>query len=530
MLMSDVHSWRTLFNPFSSGDMPGTGRVSGRSTDIRNLIANQQSAIILSGSPRVGKTAFVRYLKGVSSVAWSWRDEVSLHDLREQFALDQLYFTQIDLTTLENAQTAQELLSAFVTECKRSLDTPYAAAKLPSLSHDIKGLRSLLRYYTREFPEARYFVMLDAVERLARLDMAIPELEGSLAQTPQERGIALLNHCGAIRVLVDLIDEFTNFGVIFSIQSLARPKLVDQFVHVSADLARFTTIVLQCLTHTDAQAFLGQSPEDFGEAWAQAFYRLGGQEIFTPGEQQWLYEQAGSHPYILLQYCYHTFHFKQLYATQSQQWLELPIEGRQQLSEQVNSAVTTFLTLHWKRLLEAIEKGNSETKAHFFEFVRVFEAHNADEEIAPELWNNLGAELRYILSNEGVIRYEPFQPVYYPGAILCQYLLEKARMQTPPSSRGFWLTITRPSKAPERLSLSELEYHLIKTLRQHPVRCSEEELMQGAWGKLIERSTFTQRMHHLRKKLKDHSDNVELISNHYGGLYSLNHADWLHLE
>lgn len=255
MLMSDVHSWRTLFNPFSPGDMPGTGRVSGRSTDIRNLIANQQSAIILSGSPRVGKTAFVRYLKGVSSVGWSWRDEVSLHDLREQFALGQLYFTQIDLTTLENAQSAQELLTAFVAECKRSLDTPYDGEKLPSLSHDIKGLRSLLRYYAREFPEARYFVMLDAVERLARLDMTIPELEGSLAQTPQERGIALLNHCGAIRVLVDLIDEFANFGVIFSIQSLARPRPTDQFIHVSADLARFTTTVLQCLTHTDALAF-----------------------------------------------------------------------------------------------------------------------------------------------------------------------------------------------------------------------------------------------------------------------------------
>lgn len=530
MVMPDVQSWRTLSNPFNLGDMPGTGRVSGRSTDIKNLIANQQSAVILSGGPRIGKTAFVRYLDGVPSVPWSWRDEDDLQEIREQFALDQTYFTQIDLTSLESIQDTQQLLAAFISACKNSLSLLPITEKLPDFSNDLKGLRSLLRFYAQKFSDARYFVMLDAIERLDRPDMPITELESSIAQTPQERGIALLDHCEAIRVLVDLIDEFSSFGVILSIQSLPRPRMGDQFVHVSADLARFETYKLQCLTRQDALAFLAQEPEDFGDAWAQAFQRLGAHEVFSEEEQKWIYEQAGTHPYLLLQYCYYMFRFKQLYAMQNQRWIDLSMLGRQQLAEQVGISITTFLTLHWKRLQEALEKGSNNTKTAFLDFIGLFNEHTADDEISAEAWHNLGPELRYILSNEGLLRYEPLLPVYYPGAVLRQHLMEKARTSSVPTSRGYWVTIARPSKALERLSLSELEYSLIKILKQHPVRCSEADLIRGAWDKPVGRATFTQRMHHLRKKLKERSDDVEFIVNHYGGQYSLNHADWLHLE
>ena len=80
------------------------------------------------------------------------------------------------------------------------------------------------------------------------------------------------------------------------------------------------------------------------------------------------------------------------------------------------------------------------------------------------------------------------------------------------------------------VSLSELEYRLVKTLLQHPERCKEDELMQGAWGRLIEKPRFTQRMHQLRKKLKEQGVGTEIIENSYGGFYSLNHPEWLHLE
>ncbi|HYT45213.1 MAG TPA: helix-turn-helix domain-containing protein, partial [Methylomirabilota bacterium] len=58
--------------------------------------------------------------------------------------------------------------------------------------------------------------------------------------------------------------------------------------------------------------------------------------------------------------------------------------------------------------------------------------------------------------------------------------------------------------------------------------CTEDELMQGAWGQRVERSTFTQRMHHLRKKLKEQCGE-EIIENRYGGNYSLKHPDWFHI-
>src|SRR6266851_732389 len=80
------------------------------------------------------------------------------------------------------------------------------------------------------------------------------------------------------------------------------------------------------------------------------------------------------------------------------------------------------------------------------------------------------------------------------------------------------------------VSLSDLEYRLLKTLIQHPDRCKEEELMKGAWGMLIERSRFTQRMHQLRRKLKDQGIGTDIIENSYGGFYSLNHPEWVQLN
>jgi DNA-binding winged helix-turn-helix (wHTH) protein len=53
--------------------------------------------------------------------------------------------------------------------------------------------------------------------------------------------------------------------------------------------------------------------------------------------------------------------------------------------------------------------------------------------------------------------------------------------------------------------------------------------MKGAWGRSVERPTFTQRIHQLRKKLKEYCGD-DVITNHYGGYYSLVHPDWLDLE
>ncbi|HYT42232.1 MAG TPA: helix-turn-helix domain-containing protein, partial [Methylomirabilota bacterium] len=66
-------------------------------------------------------------------------------------------------------------------------------------------------------------------------------------------------------------------------------------------------------------------------------------------------------------------------------------------------------------------------------------------------------------------------------------------------------------------------------LIQHPERCTEHELMKGSWGMLIERSRFTQRMHQLRRKLKEQGIGTEIIENSYGGFYSLNHPEWVNL-
>jgi len=504
--------WLTLQNPFSRITKQVTlasimernidtsdaiiGRVSGRRADITRIIMNEQSAIFLVGTPHIGKSTLIRYLQQPSSTGWSWRNE--LVDLGNQLKLDDIHFVQIDLAPLEGIEGSDELLSSFIGQCTKAFYSAYQQEERPlSSQSDLKELRGLLRTISREAPGARYFVMLDSIERLGMTSKQPRLLDGSKAQTFQERGLALLDHCNAIRTLVELIDEFTAFGVILSVESLPRPRIDDQFQHVSLDLARFTTMILQAFTWDDTAEFLAQGPENFGTNWASMFKTLGGNYIFSRSEQAWLRQQAGTHPYLLQQLCFHMFRFKQEYASIHSTWPELQAREKLQLIELINENLSTFLAHTWQRLQEALENNSQETKSKFYEFISSLAYKQADNEIDPTDWYELGPELRYIVSSP---------------------------------TTGHSLTIGRPGDQPVLVSLSELEYRLFKTLLQRPERCKEDELMQGAWGRLIEKPRFTQRMHQLRKKLKEQGVGTEIIENSYGGFYSLNHPEWLHLE
>ena len=538
--------WLTLQNPFSkiskqvSNDSTVgremetsetiIGCVSGRHTDITRIIMNEQSAIFLVGSPNIGKTTLIRYLQQHTNTTWSWRDELA--DLRDQLNLEDFHFVQIDLTPLEGIEKAETLYTLFVQQCTKALnDAQQPGTQLSLDQYNLKELRSLLRTINRETPGARYFLMLDAVERLVTGMPSFP-LGVSKAQTPQERGLALLDRCGAIHTLVELIDEFSIFGVILSIESLPRPKIDDQFHHVSLDLARFTTMTLQAFTWDETIRLLSQKPENFGASWAKVFKSLGGHYIFSPLEQEWLRQQAGTHPYLLHQFCLYTFRFKQEYASIHGNWLELQEREKAQLSESINESLSPFLAHIWQRLEDVLNKSDQKTKSSFYEFIGMLEQKRPDDEIDPTFWYELGPELRYILYSEGIVRFDRLQPIHFPGNILGRYLIQKAisaQSILPTSTTERQLTINRPGEQSVVVSLSELEYRLLKTLTQHPERCTEHELMIGAWGMLIERSRFTQRMHQLRRKLKEHGIETEIIENSYGGFYSLNHPEWIHL-
>lgn len=545
--------WQILPNPFAKISkqamftstagkdtdlsIPIIGRVSGRRTDVAQMIMNEQSAIFLVGAPSIGKSTLIRYLQQPPDAEWSWRNELT--DLRDQLQLSNIHFEQIDLAPLEGIEDRSELLASFIRECTKALYRAYQPSEQPSFApSDLKGLRGLLRTISRETPDARYFVMLDAVERLGVPGMPSFSLGATKAETPQERGLALLDRCGAIRTLVDLIDEFTIFGVILSVESLPRPKIDDQFHHISLDLARFTTMTLQAFTWGDTAEFLAQEPENFGTNWANMFKALGGSHIFSRSEQAWLRHQAGTHPYLLQQYCHHAFRFKQEYASIHRTWPELQERDKIQLIELINESLSTFLAHIWQRLQQGIEKSSEETRSRFHEFISSLAYKCADDEIDPTDWYELGPELRYILYSEGLVRYDRLQPVHFPGSILCQYLTQEAKESKESSKQaisllpttGRNLTISRPGDQAVVVSLSELEYRLLKTLLQHPERCKDEELMKGAWGRIIERPAFTQRMFQLRKKFKDHCGGMEVIENRYGGLYSIDHPEWFRLE
>jgi hypothetical protein len=531
--------WKILRNPFQglpeSGEMV-TSHVSGRKADIQEIITEGQSAIILAGAPHIGKTSLIRYLLRPPTAKWSWRDE--LEDLGSYLKLNEVSFAQIDLSQLEGVTDADDLLMPFIAQCIAALQSAWP--HVTGTYSGLKGLRELLRHMTREHPDARYFVVLDSIERLRGPGMPVLK-EPTKAETPQEYVLALLDDSGAFRVLVDLMDEFSQFGVILSIESLALPKIGDQFTHVSADLARFRTMTLQAFTREDTVRLLAQDAESFGEEWARQFRDAGGNALFSQDMQIWLYKQTGTHPFLLQQFCHHAFHFKREYMLKRGSWSDLPTTEREQLIEHVNERISTFLDRVWKRVKASLDVSSQETREKFYDFITKSKSNSASEEIDPAIWNQLGLELRYILYSEGVVRYDPLQPVYYPGSVLLNYLAQKAQEQdktipsaTLPQSQttigsANELIITLPGKQPQQLDLSLLEYHLIRTLLRHPNRCTEEDLMKAAWGKIIGKQVFTQRMHHLRKKLREYSEGVEMIENRYGGFYLLNHADWLRL-
>ncbi len=536
-------NWQTLSNPFQHGDNNASiiGHVSGRSRDVLSLLTGRQSAIILVGAPQIGKTTLVRYLSNTAD--WTWRSELAALDYGDLLAQKDICFVSVNLQPLK-VLTASEaisnpdvLLAPFVHECLRALSGPDFVETVGASTNDLSDLyelRRLLNKLSQDYPNRRYFIMLDTLDSLALPTIDFSGRASTTAENEQERGLALLDKCGIIHILVDLIDTCSNFGVLLSLENLPRPKITDQFRRISADLARFAPVTLQALPWNESERMLAQSPSDFGKEWSQFFAEMQVEEVFVADEQRWLLEQGGTHPYLLHQLCFYTFYYKQLYATElpltNINWQPITEEGKQQITELLNERVSTFLTRLWKRLKEALDSSSSDTNAAFYECVDLFAQQQPGTIIANTIWNKWGPELRYILYSEGIIRYDLLQPIRVPGAIIRDYLVQRTKESVTPQVRGFWLTIMYPGKLEERLSLSELEYRLIKTLLQTPKRSTEEELMKGAWGKMIERATFTQRMHHLRKKLREMCENKDVITNHYGGQYSLVHPEWLRLE
>lgn len=95
------------------------------------------------------------------------------------------------------------------------------------------------------------------------------------------------------------------------------------------------------------------------------------------------------------------FRFKQEYANIHSTWPELQAREKLQLIELINESLSAFLAHTWQRLQEVLEKSSHETKNKFYKFISSLIYKQADDEIDPTDWDELGLELRYILYSEG---------------------------------------------------------------------------------------------------------------------------------
>src|SRR5436305_7300182 len=97
--MASNTQWLNLTNPFKTGGSI-IGHISGRRTDIIEITSSQQSAIILAGAPKIGKSTLVHYLQDSASQVWTWRDELA--DLRQHLYLNDIHFVYVDLTPTDD--------------------------------------------------------------------------------------------------------------------------------------------------------------------------------------------------------------------------------------------------------------------------------------------------------------------------------------------------------------------------------------------------------------------------------------------
>ncbi len=532
--------WRSLSNPFTDDrSQVIAGHVSCRRTEIHDIIAGRQNALILAGRPNIGKSTLIRYLQLPPDAPWSWRNELE-GEGDNRNTLNAIRFAQIDLKPLlVDFRDEDKLLDIFIEECTKAL---YQVYKPGDTFFDLtlRGLYKLLNIISEEATEeTRYFLILDNIERLGLLYMQLANIKSG-TKKPQEYGITLLDRSRAIRTIIDLIDEFKIFGFILSIESLPKARIVDQFTYISADLARFTTKTLQTFTMSDTKKFLAQCIKDFKSETTNSSsnYDLSDNTpLFSKEEQSWLLEIAGTHPYLVQQCCYYLFQFKAYLANGA----GMTDSDEEQLLSIIYEQVSTFLSRTWKRLQEAISNSTDIEKIdkQFQAFVSLCAQKKPEFKIDAPFWDSLHPELRYILYSEGIVRYDLFRPIHFPGTILRDYLVQQVKERNKTSAiqgmlaqaeQGHWLHIARPGMETRHIALSKLEYRLLKTLLQHADYCTEQELIQSTWGRGTERSNFTQRLYRLRKKLEEQLDGIDIIENRYGGIYSLTHPDWLELD
>src|SRR6266852_255115 len=335
--------WHSLSNPFTDDRLQViAGHVSCRSTEIHDIIAGRQNALILAGRPNIGKSTLIRYLQLPPDASWSWRNELE-GEGDNRNTLNAIHFAQIDLKPLlVDFKDEDKLLDIFIEECT-------------------KALYKLLNIISEETTEeTRYFLILDNIERLGLLYMQLANIKSG-TKKPQEYGITLLDRSRAIRTIIDLIDEFKIFGFILSIESLPKARIVDQFTYISADLARFTTKTLQTFTMSDTRKFLAQCIKDFKSETSNSrndYDPSDNTPLFSKEEQSWLLEIAGTHPYLVQQCCYYLFPFKAYLADGA----GLHDSDEEQLLSIIYEQVSTFLSRTWKRLQEAMSNSTDVEK------------------------------------------------------------------------------------------------------------------------------------------------------------------------
>jgi hypothetical protein len=488
-------------NPYEAVGKPAQPEhFVGRLEALRHLLRVLPSIVGITGPEYIGRTSLLRFLNDPRAYD-RWQRTVPNPTAARQVVaqLRQWRFFYLDLrrflTTNDTQERSYEFLRALDRALRQFLHEPGIDGDTPATTEGTFDLVRRIRrnLSTGPLAEQQVCLLLDSADLLMRNSPACQRNpEHWLGNTSIPTTVALL------------VETAPNFGVVLA----ATQSAIDQreLSSISPVWARMVPMRLGPLTAEEARVLVALTPDD-APAWQR----------FSPEEQDWLLEQAGTHPYLLQGLCYLMFEAHHDHREATGQWEPLTDAEREEVLHMAHHTFDSICLRIGKEIAQRIWPKEPEVDL-LHKLARTLIAHH-----------NMATEydLRDALKGYGLlVPYQSRPCELFVASVSRNAEFSRAAAPTvapppPPAVAAGRIRVRMPDGAWRVVRLSPLEYRLLAALkRAGSAEVSREALMTAGWGQPVSLSTFSQRLHQLRRKLHDVLG-ADCIENTYGSGYRL---------
>jgi|GEM_PF-5323837 hypothetical protein len=479
---------------------------AGRLSTVRHLLRVLPSIVLITGPEYVGRTSLLKFLAAPEAYD-RWQRTVEAGGARQ--VVEQLrrwHFFLIDLRRVlvagDDPARSEMFLRLMDEQLGRLRDTVFRAEAATGgreqerafagggeREADLSG-RIVWRLQEEPLAGKQVCMLLDSADLLMSSSVAC-----------RERPEQCLHQTIIPALVAALVEMVPGFGVVLA----AGQGTIDRHELSSGSpvWARAVGVRLGPLTEREAQLLVSLAPEDAPD-----------RPFFTPDEQDWLLREAGTHPYLLGGLCYLAF---MVHREQSEmhggRWEPLTEEERKDILRMAHQAFDPVCARIGRQVARHIWPREAAADL-LYRLARALVAHR-----------NMGVEheLGEVLHEYGMLVPHQNRPceLFVTGVGRSAGISVAAPAVSLPGGGAGRVRIRVPTGEWRVVRLSPLEYRLLAALkRAGSVEVSREALMEAGWGMAVPLSTFAQRLHQLRRKLRDMLGK-DYIENVYGSGYRL---------